>query len=291
MDTTEKTELIILSEISRISNSTSGLAEKLRRIVEAITRGMGKDGASIFLIDRSGKTVTLVAAIGLNQESIGKLSFPLGMGIAGWVAQQKVPLALEDPYSDPRFAYVPGSGIENFKSLVAAPIMDDDSCLGVIFVLSSPIWQATSSDITLLTTTANQLSGVIKNAQLFQGLQDRLANLASIYEIGMALTSTLDVEQILSLIAKGATQFCTLKAAQSGSETCQRSFRTRLSRSTALSAMLSGNWTPGSVMQWPTGLQVRKNRYLSRTSVETGPSEWKTFQTPFSVCRSCFVKK
>jgi two-component system, NtrC family, sensor histidine kinase HydH len=206
MDTTEKTELIILSEISRISNSTIGLAEKLRRIVEAIARGMGKDGASIFLIDRSGKTVTLVAAIGLNQESIGKLSFPLGMGIAGWVAQQKVPLALEDPYSDPRFAYVPGSGIENFKSLVAAPIMDDDSCLGVIFALSSPIWQATSSDITLLTTTANQLSGVIKNAQLFQGLQDRLANLASIYEIGMALTSTLDVEQILSLIAKSTTQ-------------------------------------------------------------------------------------
>ena len=205
METTEKTELSILSEISRISNSAIGLAEKLRRIVEAIARGTGKDGASVFLIDRSGKTVTLVAAIGLNQESIGKLSFPLGMGIAGWVAQQKVPLALEDPYSDPRFAYVPESGIENFKSLVAAPIMDEDNCLGVIFVLSSAIWQATSSDITLLTTTANQLSGVIKSSQLFQGLQDRLADLASIYEIGMALTSTLDLEQLLSLIAKSTT--------------------------------------------------------------------------------------
>ncbi|HYA88923.1 MAG TPA: GAF domain-containing protein [Nitrospirota bacterium] len=206
METTEKTELSILSEIGRISNSTIGLAEKLQHIVEAIKRGMGKDGASIFLIDRSGKTVTLVAAIGLNQETIGKLTFPLGMGIAGWVAQQKVPLALEDPYSDPRFAYVPGSGIENFKSLVAAPIMDDASCLGVIFVLSAAVWRATTSDITLLTTTANQLSGVIKNARLFQGLQDRLANLASIYEIGMALTSTLDVEQLLSLIAKSTTQ-------------------------------------------------------------------------------------
>src|SRR5271169_47135 len=112
MEIIEKTELSILSEISRISNSTIVLAEKLRHIVEAIARGMGKDGASIFLIDRSGKTVTLAAAIGLNQESIGKLSFPLGMGIAGWVALQKVPLALEDPYVDPRFAYVPGSGIE-----------------------------------------------------------------------------------------------------------------------------------------------------------------------------------
>ncbi len=178
METTEKTELSILSEISRISNSYTDLSEKLRRIVEVVARGMGKDGASVFLIDRSGKNVTLSAAIGLNQESIGKLSFPLGMGIAGWVAEQKVPLALEDPYSDPRFQYVPESGIEHFKSLVAAPIMDQDHCLGVIFVLSSSVWSATSSDITLLTTTANQISGVIKKRpDCSRDIQDRLAEL------------------------------------------------------------------------------------------------------------------
>ncbi len=206
METIEKTELGILSEISRISNTYIDLAEKLRRIVEVIARGMGKDGASVFLIDRSGQTVTLAAAIGLNQESVGKMSFPLGMGIAGWVAEQKVPLALEDPYTDPRFQYVPESGIEKFKSLVAAPIMDEDRCLGVIFVLSLPIWSATSSELTLLTTTANQLSGVIKNARLFQDIQERLAELATFYEIGMALTSTLDLEQLLSLIAKNSVQ-------------------------------------------------------------------------------------
>jgi signal transduction histidine kinase len=206
MEAFEKTELSILSEISRISNSAIDLAEKLRRTVEVVARGMGRDGASVFLIDRSGKTVTLVAAIGLNQESIGKLSFPLGSGIAGWVAEQKVPLALEEPYSDPRFAYVPESGIEKFKSLVAAPILDEDQCLGVIFVLSSSSWRASSSDLTLLTTTANQISGVIRSARLFQNIQDRLFELATIHEIGLALTSTLDLEQLLSLIAKNCAQ-------------------------------------------------------------------------------------
>src|SRR5512143_3159160 len=181
METTEKTALSILSEIGRISNSYTGLSEKLRRIVEVVARGMGKDGTSVFLIDRSGKNVTLSAAIGLNQESIGKLSFPLGMGIAGWVAEQKVPLALEDPYSDPRFLYLPESGIGHFKSLVASPILDEDRCLGVIFVLSLSAWQATSSELTLLNTTANQISGVIKNAQLIQNIQERLSELATIY--------------------------------------------------------------------------------------------------------------
>lgn len=206
METTEKTELQILSEISRISNSSADLSEKLRRIVEAVARGMGKEGASVFLIDRSGKSVTLNAAIGLNQETVGKMSFPLGMGIAGWVAEQKVPLALEDPYSDPRFQYVPESGIEHFKSMVAAPIMDEDRCLGVIFVLSTSSWAALSTELTLVTATANQISGVIKNAQLFQNIQARLSELATIYEIGMALTSTLRIDQLLMLIAKNSTQ-------------------------------------------------------------------------------------
>ena len=206
MEAIEKRELSILSEISRISNSATDLRDKLQRIVEVVVHGTGREGASVFLLDRPAKNVTLVAAVGLNQETVGKLSFPMGKGIAGWVAEQKVPLALEDPYSDPRFAYIPDSGIERFKSLVAAPIMDEDICLGVIFVLSLSSWQATSSDLTLVTTTANQISGVIKAAQLIENIQERLSELSTIYAIGMALTSTLDLAQLLSLIAKNSAQ-------------------------------------------------------------------------------------
>jgi signal transduction histidine kinase len=206
METVEKTELAILSDIGRISNAPAPLPQKLQRIVEAVSRGMGRDGASIFLLDRGGATVTLSAAVGLNQESVGRLSFPLGMGIAGWVAQQKVPLALEDPYADPRFQYAPESGIDRFRSCIAAPILDADSCLGVIFVLSATPWAASPSDITLLTTTANQVSGVIQSSRLFQGVQQRLSQLSTIYEITMALTTTLNLEQILSLVAWNVTQ-------------------------------------------------------------------------------------
>ena len=205
MDTVEKIELNILSEISKISNSGADLSQKLHRIVEVVARGMGKEGASVFLIDSSGRNVTLAAAIGLNQETVGKLSFPIGMGIAGWVAEQKVPLALEDPYSDPRFQYVPESGIGHFRSLLAAPILDEDRCLGVIFVLSSPVWNATSSDLMLLTTTANQISGVIRNTRLFQNTQDRLSELSTIYDIGTAMSTTLNLDRLLRIIMTAAT--------------------------------------------------------------------------------------
>jgi len=206
MDPVERTELSILSEIGRISNSADDLARKLQRIIEVVMQGMGREGASVFLLDPPGQIVTLVAAAGLNQETVGRLKFPLGKGIAGWVAEQKVPLALADPYSDPRFQYVPESGIERFKSLLAAPIMEEDRCIGVLFALSAETWNARSAEITLLTTIANQISGVIRSTRLFQSMQDRLAELSTIYQIGMALNSTLDLEQLLGLIAKNTTQ-------------------------------------------------------------------------------------
>lgn len=202
MDPVDKQALAVLSEIGRISTSSAGLTDKLQRITEAVMRGMGMDGASIFLLDAPGTTVSLVAALGLNQETVGRLSFPLGKGIAGWVAEQKVPLALQDPYSDPRFQYVPESGIERFRSLAAAPILDGDRCLGVLFVLSARSWNATTSDVTLITTAANQISGVIKSTLLFESIQERVAELSTINETGLALTSTLDLGRLLELIAQ-----------------------------------------------------------------------------------------
>ncbi len=206
MEPVAQRELRILSQIGRVATSSADIVEKLRKIVDIIMRGMEREGASVFLLDASGAGVTLVAAQGLNQESVGKLSFPLGIGIAGWVAQQRVPLALADPFVDPRFQYVPESGIERFKSLVAAPVMDEDRCLGVLFVLSAETWNASSAEVTLVTTAANQISGVIRSTQLVQDMQARIAELTSMYELSSAISSTLDLGRILSLLAGNAAR-------------------------------------------------------------------------------------
>jgi signal transduction histidine kinase len=60
------------------------------------------------------------------------------------------------------------------------------------------------------------VSGVIKSSLLLQSIQDRLAELATIHEIGMALTATLDLSQLLTLIVTNTTealraQGCTIR--------------------------------------------------------------------------------
>jgi two-component system sensor histidine kinase HydH len=206
MEPVEQNELHILNDIGRIATSSGDLLAKLHRVIEVIVQGMGKEGASVFLLDPPGQSVTLAAALGMNQESVGRLSFPLGQGIAGWVTEQKVPLALADPFVDPRFQYAPETGIERFKSLVAAPIMDEDRCLGSIFVLSADTWNASTAEVTLLTTVANQISGVIRSTQLFQDMQARIAELTAMYRLATAIASTLDLGRTLALLAGNAAQ-------------------------------------------------------------------------------------
>ena len=108
----------------------------LQSIVETARAIFGAGAASIFLHDEETDELVFEAVAG---ESAGELvgtRIPSGTGIAGWVLVTRQPLVLSDLESDPRFArdvaertgYVP-------KALMAAPLLYEESALGVLQVL------------------------------------------------------------------------------------------------------------------------------------------------------------
>ena len=102
---------------------------------------------------------------------------------------------------------------------------------------------------------------MIKNAQMFQNIQDRLSELATIYEIGMALTSTLDLEQLLSLIAKNSTQSlraqgCTIRLMNLPEIASHKTF----SSYSVVGDTISWYWMRGSAASWRNASLGRRNR-------------------------------
>ena len=108
----------------------------LQSIVDTARAIFGAGAASIFLYDEETDELVFEAVAG---ESAGELvgtRIPSGTGIAGWVLVTRQPLALSDLQNDPRFArdvaertgYVP-------KALMAAPLLYQESSLGVLQVL------------------------------------------------------------------------------------------------------------------------------------------------------------
>jgi GAF domain-containing protein len=108
----------------------------LQSIVETARMVFGAMAASVLLIDRESGDLVFGAVSGEGEESLVGTRFPGGTGIAGWVAASAQPLIVDDVGESNSFSrdaaestgYVPAS-------IMAAPVIWDGECIGVLEVL------------------------------------------------------------------------------------------------------------------------------------------------------------
>src|SRR5512143_53661 len=206
MITSEKVELEILSEVSKIANSTLEFNRKLDRIVRVIADKLGRDVCYVVLRDKGRDTLVLKAAVGLNPESIDRVLLRMGEGVTGWAALHIQPVALEVASEDPRFKLVPQTGEDRYKSMLAVPIVFDEKCIGVMTVQTVEPHRYSPDEVTLLSTIANDVGGIINSAQLYQEARQNLDALTALYEVSRDLISTLDLQALLDRIARSSAE-------------------------------------------------------------------------------------
>lgn len=111
----------------------------LQAIVEVARAILGARASSIMLLDEQAEELVFEAVTGEGEDELVGRRIPAGTGIAGWVAQSRQPLVVEDVTQDPRFdveaarrtGYVP-------QGLMAVPLIHEDAMLGVLNVLDRP---------------------------------------------------------------------------------------------------------------------------------------------------------
>jgi len=206
MVTSEKVELEILSEVSKIANSTLDFDVKLDRIVRVMAEKLGRDVCYIVLRDKDRDTLVLKAAVGLNPESIDRVMLKMGEGVTGWSAANREAVALEVASEDPRYKLVPQTGEDRYKSMLAVPILYDEYCIGVMTVQTVEPHKYSPDEVKLLSTIANDVGGIINTARHYRDAQQNLEALSALYEVSRALISTLDLQTLLDRIAKNSAR-------------------------------------------------------------------------------------
>ena len=111
----------------------------LQSIVEVARAILGARASSIMLLDEAAGELVFEAVTGEGEGELVGRRLPATRGIAGWVAQSRQPLVIEDVSQDPRFdreaaqrtGYVP-------QGLMAVPLIYEDAVLGVLNVLDRP---------------------------------------------------------------------------------------------------------------------------------------------------------
>ncbi len=111
----------------------------LQSIVDVARAIFGAKASSIFLFDEEAEELVFEAVSGEGEADLVGMRLPASTGIAGWVLVTRQPLAVDDLANDERFSrtaaestgYVP-------NSLMAVPLLHEDTALGVLSVLDPP---------------------------------------------------------------------------------------------------------------------------------------------------------
>jgi CheY-like chemotaxis protein len=158
------------------------LEDLLGFIIRSVTRILDADRSTLFLLDHRTQELYSTIAEGMGGKEI---RFPVGIGIAGSVAQTRETVLIPDAYSDPRFNpdVDRKTGYQTRNILCMSMCNIENKVIGVIQVLNKHDGDFTPSDITLLTGfcthAAVSLESTILYTRMEELVEERTRDLAS----------------------------------------------------------------------------------------------------------------
>jgi signal transduction histidine kinase len=139
---------------------------------------------------------------------------PLGRGtLVGRVGLERRPVLLPDVLADPEYEWSEARRLGGFRTIVGVPMLSEDEVIGVISLWRREVDPFTAREIDVATTFAAQAAIAIRNANLMQQLELRTRELArsvdeleGLRHVGEAVSSSLDLNEVLSTIVTHAVQ-------------------------------------------------------------------------------------
>jgi sigma-B regulation protein RsbU (phosphoserine phosphatase) len=160
-----------LVEINGIINSTLNISRLLSIIMEMIKDIMATETSSLLLFDEISNELVFKVALGdAGEELKEKYRVKLGQGIAGWVAQNRKPVIVNDVYNDPRFdsMYDMNTGFVT-HSIICSPLLFKGKLIGVIQAINPVSGRGfDEEDMNLFRVFSNQAALAVQNAIFFQ---------------------------------------------------------------------------------------------------------------------------
>ena len=167
-------ELEGLREVGEAVNSTLDLSEVLSTIVMHAVQLSGTEGGSIFEFGQEEQTFRIQAAFGTSSELLDALRgtrVGLDDTLVGRAASTRTSIAVSDIAEAPRDAHLARLSRAGWRSLLAVPLVREDTILGALVVRRRTVGEFSPRIIELVETFASQSALAIQNARLFQQLE------------------------------------------------------------------------------------------------------------------------
>jgi starch phosphorylase len=181
-EATDVNHVLTLEEITNLTEEGGKPADTLMNVVALIATRFRTDVCSAYLLEPDRSNLVLAATLGLHPRCIGALRMPLNEGLVGLVAEQVMPVAVEDAGNHPRFKYFRESGEEVYHSFLGVPLIDRGILQGVLVVQTKEPRVFRENEIRMLVEAANEVAPVVSEARTLDRFiapaQERLWSLA-----------------------------------------------------------------------------------------------------------------
>ena len=214
--------LAALRRINRSATADLNLSDRLTTAVRVLADTTGADACGIMLYDETTDSLALRAAVGLNPAAVGTLTIRPGVGITGRAAADQQVIAATDARSHPAYIPIPATGEDVYASQISVPMVlrrgaEPEVLVGVINLFTLQRREFSDDETAFLQTVAGELAIGIENARLYSRtdarLQRKITELGTMQRVSHTIASTLELEDVLRLIAEQAVALFNVEAA------------------------------------------------------------------------------
>jgi len=156
--------LLLLNEIARELTSILNVDELLKRIAELLNRIIDYQMFSILLVDEDGQRLSHRFSLRFQESVHLKHDIPIGRGLVGVAAAEKMPVLVPDVSKDSRYIMAN----PETKSELAVPLIYKEKVIGVLDLEHTRRGFFTEDHKRTITTLAAQVAIALENARLYE---------------------------------------------------------------------------------------------------------------------------
>jgi RND family efflux transporter MFP subunit len=198
--------LTALYDLGRTFTSTLELSELLPIVAVKIRDLLGGSVCNLWLADGDGEELYLAKQIGGDPTVEEGARVSLAEGLLGGIAQQASGKLVEEPADEPGLQdRIKASDEFEIQSWMGAPLRKDDQVLGVVELVNRTDGGSfTEDDLFMLSSVSEQAAVALHNANLLEA-ERKVHALDALLKISQEITSTLDLDHVLSTVVQQAS--------------------------------------------------------------------------------------
>ncbi|MGD9098860.1 MAG: GAF domain-containing protein [Anaerolineae bacterium] len=191
----------VLRQVSRAASSTLDINEILKRTLTRLRRMLTYDTASVLLFRHGDSPPLVVTSHEQDDAQARQIRLRLNDGLLlNQLRQDHRPIVIADVQADER--WVSTMELEHVRGWLGAPLLVRNQVIGALMLESTQRGFYAWEDATLIASVARQAAIAIENARLFESARQRVAELSILFDASQTITSTLDRNALLNLVAE-----------------------------------------------------------------------------------------